>query len=76
MIYGNIHDFLAKIDWEGGVYGALDYGLTAADYDLPKDVADKWLEIRELFTDLEELVHDFDILADKAAETTPYEDEE
>ena len=76
MNYGNIHDFLGKIDWEGGVYGALAYGLTAADYDLPKYVADKWLEIRELFTDLEELVHDFDILADKAAEAVPFEDEE
>lgn len=76
MIHGNLHDFLAKIDWEGGVYGALDYGLTAADYDLPPLVADKWLELRGLFSEFEELVREFDILADKAAENIPYEDEE
>jgi hypothetical protein len=70
----NIHDFLSKIDYEGGVYGALDYGLTVAEYDLPQNIVDKWKEIGELFTDLEELVRDFDILADKAAEATPFEE--
>lgn len=75
MIYGNIHDFLSKIDWEGGTYGALGYGLTTADYDLPQNIVDKWKEINELFVDLEELVREFDILADKAAENTPFEEE-
>lgn len=75
MIYGNLHDFLSKIDWEGGVYGALDYGLTAGDYDLPKAITDKWNEIRELFEGLSAEVAEFDILADKLAEDIPFDEE-
>lgn len=73
--HGNIHDFLSKIDWEGGVYEALQYGLKVSDYDLPQEVVDSWNEIRESFADLDELVTEFNKIADRVADQTPYEEE-
>lgn len=64
-----VNDFISKIDWEGGVYGALEYGLTTRDYALPKHIKDKWNEIREQFADLDELVQDW------YEETRQYEEE-
>lgn len=55
----NLEDFVGKIDWEGGTYSALEYGLSADDYVLPDDVAEKWEEIRDVFSDLESLTGEF-----------------
>lgn len=69
----NIHDFLGKIDWEGGLYSALEYGLSTRDYDLPKDVQDAWEEVRYAFSEMQELVDDFWRVAGLAADNTPEE---
>jgi hypothetical protein len=71
----NIHDFISKIDWEGGVYGALEYGLTARDYDLPKHLVDSWNEIRELFEDIDSLVSEWYRESEKHANTVPFGEE-
>lgn len=71
----NIHDFISKIDWEGGVYSALEYGLKTNDYDLPKHLVDTWNEIRDLFEDLDTLVQDWYRESEKFAETVPFEEE-
>lgn len=63
-----LSDFVDKIDWEGGIYGALEYGLKSRDYDLPKEVEDQWSELRDLFNDMEDLVADFWVLVDKHTE--------
>jgi hypothetical protein len=71
----NIHDFLGKIDWEGGVYEALQYGLKTNEYDLPQHLVDAWNEIRDAFDDIEDLVADWNEEADKFASTIPFEEE-
>lgn len=71
----NIHDFLSKIDWEGGVYGALEYGLTVGDYELPQQIIDKWNEIRDMFNEISDLVNEFEIASDKVADVTPFEED-
>ena len=35
----DLEDFVGKIDWEGGIPSALEYGLRSTDYELPDDVA-------------------------------------
>lgn len=55
----NLEDFIGKVDWEGGVTGALEYGLSSDDYDIPDDVAEKWDEIRDVFSDLDSLIGEF-----------------
>lgn len=55
----NLEDFVGKIDWEGGLTGALDYGLSTDDYDIPEDVAEKWDEITEFFDEFESLSGEF-----------------
>lgn len=49
----NLEDFVSKIDWEGGLDGALSYGLTTSDYEIPKEIQDKWAELQEIHSDFE-----------------------
>lgn len=39
-------DFVDKIYWEGGIDGAIDYGLDADEYELPGSVKDAWRQLR------------------------------
>lgn len=55
----DLESFVGKIDWEGGTYSALEYGLSADDYNIPDEVAEKWEEIRDLFSDMESLTGEF-----------------
>ena len=73
--YGNIHDFLSKIEWEGGAYEALDYGLTPSGYDLPQNIIDAWWEIREVYETIAPMIEEFWKLADTVADQTPFEEE-
>ena len=45
-------DFAAKIEWEGGIYAALDYGLKSSDLD-PDDESVK--DLREAWRALEDI---------------------
>jgi hypothetical protein len=69
-----IRNFLEKIDYEGGAYGALDYGLRAEDYVLPKDLVDSWEEIRSMFRELDSAVEEFYGEAYRRAEELEPED--
>lgn len=55
----DLEDFVGKIDWEGGTYSALQYGLESKDYELPDDVAEKWDELQDLFSEIEALEGEF-----------------
>jgi hypothetical protein len=55
----DLEDFIGKLDWEGGTYSALQYGLSTEQYDLPDEVAEKWDEIRDAFSELETLEGEF-----------------
>lgn len=57
--------FVGKIDYEGGIYGALEYGLTQSGYELPKEVADQWTEIVDAFGEVESMVAEFWELCEK-----------
>ncbi len=43
-------DFIAKIEWEGGVEAAIEYGLEAKDCDHP-EVADAWQSVLDNYDD-------------------------
>jgi hypothetical protein len=55
----DLEDFIGKLDWEGGTYSALQYGLSTEQYNLPDEVAEKWDEIRDAFGELETLEGEF-----------------
>jgi hypothetical protein len=46
------HDLKDKIDWEGGVIGALEWGLNTED--LPQQYRPEWQEITRLYQQLDE----------------------
>ncbi|WP_194904812.1 hypothetical protein [Catenulispora rubra] len=49
---GSGDDVRNKIDWEGGVWGALCWGLTAED--LPEQYREDWQSMAELYQELDE----------------------
>jgi hypothetical protein len=46
------YDLRDKIDWEGGVIGALEWGLNAED--LPQQYRAEWRKITRLYQQLDE----------------------
>jgi hypothetical protein len=49
--------FASKVDWEGGVYAALEYGLSADE--LPEghpELEAIWREMERKYADLEQLI--------------------
>lgn len=48
---------LTKINWEGGIMDALDYGISPDDIEDPK-VASIWRDIQDHYLDLEPMIDD------------------
>jgi hypothetical protein len=49
----SIEDFWTKIDWEGGIVDAIEYGLKAVDYDLPAEMVDDYNDLCILYDDFD-----------------------
>lgn len=53
--YMSADDFAAKVEWEGGVVDALEYGLKHTDLDpndeLSRDLREAWKEAERIFRD-------------------------
>ena len=49
--------FLEKMDWEGGLSGALEYGLQP-DEDFPEEFKRKWAEVAAALNELEFMIDD------------------
>ncbi len=49
-------EFASKIEWEGGIFEALDYGLKSTDID---PTAPKAAELIEIWRELESAFHKF-----------------
>ena len=47
----NREDFIAKIDWEGGILGALDYGLRSEDCDDP-ELKTTWQQLETWYNNM------------------------
>lgn len=50
----NAQEFATKVDWEGGIVDALDYGLHADDLDDEPDTAplkQAWAELERIYRD-------------------------
>lgn len=60
-------DFISKIDWEGGIIGALEYGLTADDVE-PGSMRDAWRKLDELWAPMEDAIADVQAIIDEAAD--------
>lgn len=55
----NIYDLLGKIEWEGGIYEVLDYGMHVIDdYDVPDSLKEKWEEMDDSLWEFRELMSD------------------
>jgi hypothetical protein len=48
----HIADFLRKVKWEGGVFGALEDGLTSQGYNLPEQMKASWDRMSVLYEEL------------------------
>jgi hypothetical protein len=46
---GTAQDFINKIEWEGGVTEALEYGLQSEEYNLPAAVDRGWNDLRTAY---------------------------
>lgn len=58
-------DFLAKIEWEGGIVDALEYGLT--EDDLPDcELRDLWTEVRARYQEIEPSIYRIHDLIEEA----------
>lgn len=57
--FETMEDFVAKVDWEGGVIAAMQYGLFA--HDIPDDGSEESVELYRAWEELQATLH----LADK-----------
>jgi hypothetical protein len=56
----DIYDLDAKIDWEGGIDSALDYGVKIHEYDVSSELEAAWYEMEdayEAFSDIRATVY-------------------
>lgn len=61
-------DFAQKVQWEGGVTEALEYGLIGPDV-VPGELRDKWVELEQVWlTHAAPLIHEMQRLIDRLAE--------
>lgn len=59
--------FADKVDWEGGIFEALRYGLRASDLkDQNSELAKQWAELESRWNDLLPLVNNVQMLLDEA----------
>lgn len=57
-------DFWNKVEWEGGVLDALDYGLMTYDYDLPVGVHELWSDLRSIYDEMRPVISELDSYQD------------
>lgn len=50
----NVYDLEGKIDWEGGMPSALEYGIDIEDYDVSDELKAAWYEMADLFSEFED----------------------
>ena len=51
----NIYDLEGKIDWEGGMTSAIEYGIDIEEYDVSEELKAAWYEMVDLFSEFEDL---------------------
>lgn len=56
-------DFIAKIEWEGGVVGALEYGLTSNDVE-PGELQNAWKELEKAWVPMQDAIEEVQSLID------------
>lgn len=45
----DVNDLDAKIDWEGGIDAALDYGVKIHEYDVSPELEAAWYEMEDAY---------------------------
>lgn len=60
-------DFVAKINWEGGIVGALEYGLKSSDLE-PGELRDAWKELEKAWSKMQEPMDEVQSLIDELTE--------
>lgn len=50
-----IEELASKIEWEGGIMEAVDYGIKVADLpeDIPVEIRDAWQRMRNVLADVD-----------------------
>lgn len=61
------HDFAAKVEWEGGITDALDYGLKAEDCE-PGDLRTAWEKLELQWAAIQEEMDDVQEVLDRYEE--------
>lgn len=51
----NVFDLEGKIDWEGGITSALEYGIRIEEYDVSEELKAAWYEMADLFEEFQDL---------------------
>jgi hypothetical protein len=54
-----LEEFASKVDWEGGIFGALEYGLHESELeDTPENqkLIFAWRDLRERFDEMQEAI--------------------
>jgi hypothetical protein len=65
-----VADFVSKIEWEGGIIDALEYGLTAESLDEGEDdgLRSAWAELESMWLTVESQVRRIESLLEKYEE--------
>lgn len=65
----DVEEFFTKMDHEGGVSGALDYGLTSSMYpDIPDEMARDWDMVRDSWDEFDANASEFMSKWDRASQ--------
>lgn len=70
-----VHDLLNKIDDEGGIDCAIDYGIRIEKYDIPKNLKNDWAEMAEAYQAFAELRDSLEAELEVLANNTSMEDD-
>lgn len=70
--YMSVADFAAKVEWEGGITAALEYGLkhTHLDPGDPKaeNLRDAWAELERIWESASDLMNDVGLMLEDAVQ--------
>lgn len=70
-----VHDLIDKIDYEGGMSSAIDYGIRIEEYAIPKNLKNDWAEMVEAYQAFAELRDSLEAELEVLANNTPMEDD-
>ena len=62
--FESVADFASKVEWEGGIVEALDYGIKPKD--VPEEIRPQWQELSDMWKKMEPLLEEVSTMLEDA----------